>query len=630
MAKSTGKKASNIFVWILLGLLIVGLTGFGVRSVGNGGARVVGSVGDRDISAQSYALALNNRIREISQQVGQNITMEQARAFGIDRQVISQLLVTAALDGETDRIGLSVGDERVRAELLATDAFVGLSGAFDQTAYEFALQRAGLTPGEYDTIVRDQDSRALLERSISGGVPTGEGFGRVLLSYLGEERDFTWALIGDGQLPADLAPPNEGDLTTYYNDHAARYTSLPTRNITYISLTPEMVLKHIDVADSELRTLYDSQPDRFNRPERRIVERLVFASQTAAQEAAALLGDGQNSFEDLVASRGLTLDDIDLGDVGRADLSTAGGDAVFALAQPGVTGAVDSALGPAIFRVNAILQAQVTTFEDAKAELKVEAAAAKADGYIAARITDIDDLLAGGATLEEVADSSDMELNTIAFTVDSADGIAAYDAFRENAAAVAEGDFPELIDLADGGILALRLDSETPPALIPMQDVRDRVTTDWLAAQKHRALLSVAAALKPALESGQDFVALDLVPHNELALRREAFVDGAPSTLVTEAFALDPATVAIVDSENLVAVVRLGSVTAFDPMRAENIALVDNINGQLDAQLARDIFQAYADALQNAAGISINQSVINAVQNSGFQSSAPVPTHNGG
>ena len=59
---------------------------------------------------------------------------------------------------------------------------------------------------------------------------------------------------------------------------------------------------------------------------------------------------------------------MDLGDVRKIDLGRAG-DAVFAAAAGDIVGPLDSAVGPALFRVNAVLAAQETTFEEALPEL---------------------------------------------------------------------------------------------------------------------------------------------------------------------------------------------------------------------------------------------------------------------
>jgi hypothetical protein len=57
-------KSSNIFVWILMGLLIVGLAGFGATNFG-GTITSVGRVGDTEIEVNTYARALEQELRAI-------------------------------------------------------------------------------------------------------------------------------------------------------------------------------------------------------------------------------------------------------------------------------------------------------------------------------------------------------------------------------------------------------------------------------------------------------------------------------------------------------------------------------------------------------------------------------------
>ena len=53
MAKALRSKSTNVFVWILLLLLIVGLAGFGAGSFG-GSFSTVGSVGDEKVTLKTY------------------------------------------------------------------------------------------------------------------------------------------------------------------------------------------------------------------------------------------------------------------------------------------------------------------------------------------------------------------------------------------------------------------------------------------------------------------------------------------------------------------------------------------------------------------------------------------------
>ncbi|MEM9270526.1 MAG: SurA N-terminal domain-containing protein, partial [Pseudomonadota bacterium] len=110
---------SNVLVWILLGLLIVGLTGFGLSGTVSGlSSQNVARVGDEGVETDTFMRALQNEISRIQQQTGQPIGMAQAQEFGIDRQVLSSLVGLAALDNKAAEMGISVGDEAVREAVL--------------------------------------------------------------------------------------------------------------------------------------------------------------------------------------------------------------------------------------------------------------------------------------------------------------------------------------------------------------------------------------------------------------------------------------------------------------------------------------------------------------------------------
>jgi peptidyl-prolyl cis-trans isomerase D len=620
------KKKNQTIVWAILGLLVISLTGFGVRSVGSGGSQAIGTVGDQKITVNEYVTVLNNQLRAISQQIGQNITLEQGLSFGLGEQVITQVFNTAALAGENDRIGLSIGDNLVKENLLATQAFQSLTGQFDKAAYEFALERANLTPSEYDETIRKDTARTLLQAAVVSGVQANDTYGMALLGYFGEVRGFSWAKVDASLLTEPTREPTAAEVEALYRANPDQYTSAEARTITYLLLSPDMLIDSIQSDDAALLELYKDQDARFNQPERRIVDRLVFASTAEAQQALDQITAGSKIFADIVATRGLELADVDMGEVQKGDLSAAAGEAVFLVGQPGLIGPVESALGPALFRVNAVLAAQNTTFDQARDELHREFVADKARRQIDDDITNVDDLLAGGARLEEIADETPMVLSTIDYTSGDQDGIAAYDEFRTAADAVNEGDFPEVVTLEDGGIFALRLDGIIAPALIPLAEVNSRVIADWKSAETRKRVLELAAELKTRLEAGETFADMALVAKAETDMRRDAFVDTAPRGLVLDIFKLAHDGVTISESGDNIALSQVTSITAFDEGSEISKALLTSVAQQYSTQVGSDMLAAFTAALQDEAGVSINQPLINAVHS---QTSSQSPRHGG-
>ena len=192
MAMGKGK-LSKTFIWILMGLLIVGLAGFGATSL-SGTARSVASVGEKEVSTDAYLRSLRTEINAFAAQAGRAVPMSEAQMLGIDRQVLAQLVTARGLDNEAARIGLSVGDELVAEQLLQVPSFQGADGSFNREAYSFALRNQGLSESEFEEQLRDDTARTILQSALIAGNTLPDTYIDTLLSYTGETRDFTWAL----------------------------------------------------------------------------------------------------------------------------------------------------------------------------------------------------------------------------------------------------------------------------------------------------------------------------------------------------------------------------------------------------------------------------------------------------
>lgn len=607
------KALSKTFVWILLGLLIAGLAGFGAVNL-TGTVRTVAKVGEETVSVDEYARELQREIRAVEAQTGQPLQMAQARAMGLDQQVLARLIALASIDNEVARLGISIGDDRLRQEIVAIAAFQGIDGSFDREAYRFALDQAGLNESEFEADLRAEAARTLVQSAIIGGVEMPDTLVNTLTEYVAARRSFTMVTLTGDDLDAPLPEPDEAALRAFYDDHPEDFTLPETKRITYVLLTPEMILDQVEVDDESLRKLYEERADDYSIPERRLVERLAFQDEAAAAGAMAQIEVGGTTFEALVEERGLALSDVDMGDVTTDDLGAAA-EAVFAAATGDVVGPLPSDLGPALYRVNGILAARETPFDEARDELRDELAAERARRLIETRAENINDLLAGGATLEELSTESDMELGRIDWTADSSDGVAAYDAFRAAAEQVSIEDFPEVAFLEDGGIFALRLDDTLPPRPEPFDQARARVAEGWTLQQTEAALTAQAEALVETLRDSGDFTATGRDVQVETGLTRTAYLDGTPPDFMSRVFEMAPGDYRVIGAGDRVHVVRLDET--LPPEETADLARMRRGFGQeLNQVLAQALFEAFARDAQLRARPTLDQRALNAVQSS--------------
>ncbi|WP_412507502.1 SurA N-terminal domain-containing protein [Roseovarius sp. SYSU LYC5161] len=606
---------TKTLVWILMGLLILGLGGFGVTNL-SGTARNVGTVGDTDIELQEYARTLQREIRALQAERGEPVSFAQARAEGIDQAVLGRLVAQAALNDETRRMGISIGDENLRDQILGIQSFQGVDGEFDREFYAFALEQQGLSEAEFEQDIRAETARTLLQAAVVTGAAAPSGYVDAMVAFLAERRSVTWATLSRDDLATGLPVPTEEQLRAYHQSNEARFTTPETKVITYAWLTPDMVLDTVELDEQALREAYEARSEEFNTPEKRLVERLAFADEAAARDALTRIEDGE-SFDTLVEDRGLRLADVDLGDVSRDDLGAAA-ETVFDAAAGEVVGPAPSTVGPALYRVNAVLAARQTSFEEAKPLLREDLAADRARRVVDNRIEEIDNLLAGGATIEDLAAETAMQLGQIDWHPDETTGIAAYDSFRRAAAEVTAEDYPEVEQLEDAGIFALRLDDVIPPEVMPLEEVRDAVERGWRRQATVEALRDQAQDYLPQLETGTPFDALGLATESVTDLTRRGFQANTPAGFIDAVFSMQQGDARLLDGAGQVLVLRLDDIAPPDTGNPDVAALRDTIRERASGALAGDLFQALVNDIRQRVGVTIDQQALNAVH-SNFQ-----------
>ncbi len=610
--KKTKWSAKNIAAGFLMALLALSLLGFGVEGFG-GRTNTIGTVGDRKITTNEYGRALQSELRALQSQFGQAITMEQARLFGLDQMVLEQLVTGAVLDNETARLGISAGDTVIQREITAISAFQGLDGRFDREAYRFALRNIDMTERDFEESIREDVARTILQRAVTSGAAAPDSLVTPLLEFQSQTRDMSVITLTAENLPEPVGQPDAATLEAFYQAHIERYTLPEGKRIRYAWITPDMMVDEIEVDDAVLRQAYEARLREFSQPERRLVERLVFADQDSAAEAMARITSGQTSFEQLVAERGLDLDDTDMGDVTRAQLGAAG-DMVFDLTSPGIVGPAETTLGPAIFRMNAILAAQETSFEEAREQLREEQFTDLARRALNDDLDLFEDLIAGGATVTELAQETRMELGEIDWRPGESSGIAAYEAFRRAAQSLQAGDFPEINPLEDGGLFVLELVDTLPAAPRPLDEVRFQVISEWRNAQVLDGLSELAARVAQDLRDGTESAGIALAPIRFDGLRRMDIMPDLPRDLVAAGFALHPGEVETIDGTGRVHLVQLHDIHSADLMLDDVAMLRDALEEQLAQSIAQDLFGYFSASLREETPIQLDQQVINAIQ----------------
>ena len=263
--------------------------------------------------------------------------------------------------------------------------------------------------------------------------------------------------------------------------------------------------------------------------------------------------------------------------------------------------------------MNAVLSAEETTFDEAKAELGTEIAASRARRIIEDAIEGVNDLLAGGAAIEDLTGRTDMVQGTIAWAPDSQEEISAYEEFRVAAELAQEGAFPELTLTEDGAIFVLRLDDVIPPAVKPQTDIAGDLASAWSAAQQKQAIMDVAQTLADQILPLTDLASLGLAANDEPQLTRQSFIEGTPPGFTNVAYDLEPSEVRVLESGDNAVIIRLNGIAAAVGAEDETAANRETVANSAAAGIAQDIFEIFSGQVQQRTDVNIDQAALNAV-----------------
>ena len=248
---------------------------------------------------------------------------------------------------------------------------------------------------------------------------------------------------------------------------------------------------------------------------KRRVEQLVFPDKEEADAAKAKLNEGTD-WETLLEQRGVAPGDIDLGLVAREDIiDQSVADAVFSMAEGSVSDVIEGRFGPILARVTDIQLASTRPFEEVAGDIKQEIARDEAIDQIFSVRDAVEDSIAGGASLAEVATANGLTLRQVAAVSET--GLDESDTVITDLPLSAElisGMYASDIGIenppleGDNEFVWYEVTGVTPERERTLEEVSDRVQEDWIRDETAKALDALASSLAGNLKSDVSFTAL--------------------------------------------------------------------------------------------------------------------------
>ncbi|MGZ5874983.1 MAG: SurA N-terminal domain-containing protein [Bradyrhizobium sp.] len=417
MRKASSNWLGKIIMATVMGILIVSFGIWGIADIFRGfGQSTLATVGHTEISTEQFRQIYTERLQQVGRQFGRPLTMDQARAFGFDRQVLQQTIAEAALDEEARRLGLGQSNDETMRMIFSDPNFKGVNGAFDPVRFQTVIRQLGFSEQRY---VAEQ-RRVSLRRQIAGTIAAGLEPPKVLIDALArfqnEQRTIEYVKL-DAARAGTIDPPSPETLAAYFDDHKTQFRAPEYRKISFVAVTPEDIGKWTEVSDDDAKKAFEQRRDKLGSPERRQVSQIVFPNAEEAMAARNRIASGL-SFEDLAKERGLNPSDVDLGLIAKsAIVDPAIADAAFSMQSGEVSQPEQGKFGSALVKVGKIEPGVTPSYESFAAELKREIASGRARTKVAELRDKMEDERGGGASVIEAA----QKLGLAPVTIDAVD-----------------------------------------------------------------------------------------------------------------------------------------------------------------------------------------------------------------
>lgn len=512
MLQAIRTRAGGIVVKSLFGLLILsfGLWGIITRSdyfSSNSPDTVIATVGDREIRAEELQKQLDQTMENLRAQFGGALDARQLKQFGLVDTLLDRLINQSLIDQEAAHLGLDTSDDVIRGVITANPAFRGPDGRFDGERFRQMLYQMRTTEDQFVSQMRREVPAEFLLHAVTSGAAMPPVVVDTLYRYRSEKRVADIVALPLSSV-GGVATPSDAELTAFYDAHPDLFRSAEFRGFTLVSLSPADLEKTIEIPEDRLRAEYEERKSDFQTPERRDVQQIRTSSKDKIDEAAAALAQGKDWNEVATTVAGMDPDTIDLGMMKKSELPTQLADTAFDLPLDTPSQPIETPLGWHIVRVVKIEPSGDRSFDDVKAKLAADMAHEDAIDQVYKIANQVDDAIAGGGTLGDVAAKFGLK-TTLVEAVDvggrDPDGkpvalpIAANDVLKAAFAAGA-GEQTRVAEAQDNSIYALHVDKITPPEVRPLAEVKDKAIAAWQADKQRQTIDQQAEALAASVK----------------------------------------------------------------------------------------------------------------------------------
>ncbi|MCE9507527.1 MAG: peptidyl-prolyl cis-trans isomerase [Alphaproteobacteria bacterium] len=614
---------STVLKTVLFGLLLLAMAGLALLDVQGMFRRGVSSntivnFGREKLTAPEFDRIVQSTLRE--QQMKQSDAYRAGLPLQILRREIDNRLFSMAANG----LGLQVDDALAAKQVGEIISPLVKKGLSEKEALQRILQTYNLSEGQMVASLKEQLSLQQLLAVITSGAYVPQQLIGDALKYRHEWRRGEYFTL-TAENGAASKPPADEELKAYYDSIAGEYALPEYRTLSVIVLDKKSLGDSVKISEDKLKQYYDDNIGDYKSSEARVISQVVAADEESAvkiHDTALKTGDLKKSAAAAGKDKGSY---IKAGTFTEASMPVELSKPAFAGEAGKALAPVKSALGWHVLYIEKVIPGVTKPFDAVKSDIEKELSQEQISEAVYQGANKIDDEIAGGKTLSEVA--KEHNLHEVILEKVDAHGmgqngrkpdaaIPLFDKVIDTGFNLKKGAASQLIETPEGSFVIASAVDIFPSEQQSFDKVRADVLARWKKNNLVKALAGKSAKIMERLKLGESFdgIAKELgktVQSTSLVQR------GTPAAkanmndgLMAALFSLDRTGHATtVSGDGSVTVIRLAERKIRAPQEAskEDAAGIEAI---LKRSLRQDLLEQYRMFLMAKYDVTINDKLM--------------------
>lgn len=526
MLQELRKKTSGLVAKILLGLIVIAFSFFGIESYFVAQTSdYVAKVGDKEISQQDFRSRFDEFRQQQIQAAGGAIDARLFEQPAIKRRILDQLIDEQVLLVANQKLGIAIPADRLRDQILKIPAFQR-EGVFDPALYRARLSSQGLTPTGFDNRVAAELATREIPAAVAASAFVTDAEVNDYLRLRGQLRNFRFVSLAKPKLSDDKIA--EEEIAAYYAEHQSDYMNPEQVAVDYIEIDSAKLDVNLTPDESTLKDRYEKEKSRFVSSEQRLASHILIkvggngdpAEQKKALEKAQKIADEAKSGKDFAELAKTSSEDLgsralggDLGWLDKGMTDPAFEAALYALDKGKISDPVLSPEGYHVIEIRDIRAGKTRTFEEVRGELARDFGESERERVYNEKSGRLIDLTYEDSTsLEPAAKELSLKVErSPLFSRMGGAGIAANPKFVQAAFSdqvLLQGNNSDQIELGPNHLAIIRTGDHKPATPKPIDEVRGDIQHAIAEARLSKQAKAHADELFARLEKGESIDAL--------------------------------------------------------------------------------------------------------------------------